>query len=352
MREVLLTGTVARQTAEEVFRVATDYLGPFLRRMPDGEVGGWGGGAVAAAISDPLLRPGEPTVMTTADTPFGAMQLSLFYPRDEADPSQVELAPSGVAKLKLDSYEHFRRLKAEGVIPTEMRFVFTIPGPATTGGVLGMRYDLLSAAAERVTNAEIDEIVAAIPAEELTVQIDLAVEVEMEELRRRPTAFDAPIFREMDVAWGDWTYQEVAASVARIANRVPPGVELGFHLCGMWHIDPRGGQDMHVHVDFANALSDTIKRRIDYVHIASVPDHEEADYRVLTELRLPSETKVFLGLIHGTDGLEGATRRVAAASAAGIDFGVGHFCGLGPLFGVTPDRLDDILELHRQVAEL
>lgn len=353
MREVLLTGSVPRETVEEVYRDVSARVGDLLRRMPDGEVGGWGGGGIAGAVDHPLLRPGEPTVMTTSDSPFGQMPpMAIFYPKDGVDPAKVELPPSGVAQLKLASYHDFTRLKDEGVISRDMRFQFTTPGPATTAGVIGLRHDLLLPAAERMLNAEIDEILAAIPASELTVQLDLAVELEMEELRRRPDAFSTPVFVEMDAAWGDWTYQDVAASVARIANRVPRDVELGFHLCGMWHIDPRGGQDMKVHVDFANALIERVDRPITYIHVASVPEHGEGDYRTLTGMNRGPETKLFIGLVHSRDGIEGTARRVRAAEAAGLDFGVAHFCGIAPLFGVQPNELDDVLDLHRQAAEV
>jgi hypothetical protein len=86
--------------------------------------------------------------------------------------------------------------------------------------------------------------------------------------------------------------------------------------------------------------------------MASIPQHDRSDYASLERLKLDAETKLFLGLIHGSDGLEGARRRVEAASAYRSDFGVAHFCGLFPVFGVDPGRLDEVLDLHRQVALL
>jgi hypothetical protein len=133
---------------------------------------------------------------------------------------------------------------------------------------------------------------------------------------------------------------------------VPPDVELGFHLCGLWHLDHRGGQDLNVHVDWANALTERISRPIGYIHMASVPEHGRSDYASLERLKLDEGTKLFLGLIHGSDGLDGARRRIQAASEFRSDFGVAHYCGLNPILGVDPARLDEILELHRQVASL
>jgi hypothetical protein len=36
-REVLLTGSVPREPPSEVFRLLQHHLGPYVRRMPDGE---------------------------------------------------------------------------------------------------------------------------------------------------------------------------------------------------------------------------------------------------------------------------------------------------------------------------
>jgi hypothetical protein len=55
------------------------------------------------------------------------------------------------------------------------------------------------------------------------------------------------------------------------------------------------------------------------------------------------------------DGLEGARRRIAAATSAIADFGVGAFCGLAQPSrqeAAHPHTVEEIFELHRKVAEL
>jgi hypothetical protein len=184
------------------------------------------------------------------------------------------------------------------------------------------------------------------------VQLDLAIDVEMEEFRRRPTAFHTPFFGLISQAWGNWSMEQIADCSARVTEVVPPHAELGFHLCGLWHVDDRGGQDMQVHVDWANLLTRRVKRPISYVHLASIPEHGDDDYQKLRGLELEPQTKLFAGLIHPSDGLEGARQRLTSAARYRDDFGVGHFCGLFPLFKVDPNRLDQVLALHAQVAEL
>jgi hypothetical protein len=217
--------------------------------------------------------------------------------------------------------------------------------------------------------AEIEQIVADIPASDLTIQLDVAMEAEHEEYLRRPDAFDAPIHQVFH-----WTHEQMADAVAAVANRVPAEVELGIHICSIWHHDPDGGQDNAVLVDTANALSRRITRPIAYIHLPIIPEHEVADFLPLKRLQLQPGTKLYLGLIHLTDGLEGARRRIAAAQTAVSDFGVGFFCGLGSAPGLspiatsaagptgqatppripraTPDTIGEVLDLHRQVAQL
>jgi hypothetical protein len=84
-----------------------------------------------------------------------------------------------------------------------------------------------------------------------------------------------------------------AATMAR--TQVPAGVELGFHICSIWHHYQAGGQDNTVLVDAVNALASRVTRPIAYVHIPTIPEHDEADFAPLAQLELGPETKLFLG---------------------------------------------------------
>jgi len=68
----------------------------------------------------------------------------------------------------------------------------------------------------------------------------------------------------------------------------------------------------------------------------------------LRNLKLKSGTELYLGLIHLTDGVEGAKRRAAAAKRVMSDFGVATECGFGRR---PPETIPDLLRLHRAVAE-
>jgi hypothetical protein len=61
------------------------------------------------------------------------------------------------------------------------------------------------------------------------------------------------------------------------------------------------------------------------------------------------QTKLCLGLVHLTDGLEGVKRRISAATAVTTNFAIATECGLGRR---PRDTMDRLLELHRIAAQM
>jgi hypothetical protein len=83
-------------------------------------------------------------------------------------------------------------------------------------------------------------------------------------------------------------------------------------------------------VEVANSVIDVVARPINWIHLP-VPRYrnDAAYFAPLRGLKRPPGTELYLGLVHFTDGLAGARRRIAVASDAVIDFGVATECGLG-----------------------
>jgi hypothetical protein len=352
-RSVLLVGSVPLKPASEVFRVANHYLAEVMTRYPDGEQVGWLPGVWQRMAQNPALEPTRkvPLVGVRESTEFFS-QLAVQYYRVKSAfaESGLRLGPYGIAENAIASYRQFKEMKENAAIPERARFQATLPGPLDCAFVVELPKGELFPLAGETTAAEIAAIVKAIPADDLTIQIDLAVEVEHEEYRRRPQDFDMPVYEGRD-----WTLDEQATLVANISNRIPSNVELGFHLCSIWHIDQSKGQDNNVHVDWCNALSRKIDRPIGYFHMPTIPEHETADFVPLQRLKLHHETELFLGVIHMDDGLEGASRRIAAATSAVTNFGVSAFCGLAQPSrqeAAHPHTVEEIFELHRKVARL
>jgi hypothetical protein len=76
--------------------------------------------------------------------------------------------------------------------------------------------------------------------------------------------------------------------------------------------------------------------------------HDDPYFSPLRDLRLKSGTELYLGLIHLTDGIEGAKRRAAAAKRVVSDFGVATECGFGRR---PPETIPELIRLHRAVAQ-
>jgi hypothetical protein len=352
-RPVLLVGSVPLKPASVVFRSAAEHLSGLMPRFPDGEQVGWLPGVWQRMTQNRDLEPSRKVALVGArDSTDFFRKLAIQYYK--VKPGRVKdgltLGPYGIAENAVESYQQFKRMKDAGKVPRDARFQATLPGPLDCAFVVELPKTELFPLAAAATADEIAAIVDAIPADDLTIQIDLAYEIELEEYQRRPQEFDMPVYEGVD-----WTLDEQAAVVANVANRVPADVELGFHLCSIWHIDQSKGQDNNVHVDWCNALSRKIGRSIGYIHMPTVPEHDVADFAPLKRLELHRETQLYLGVIHMDDGIEGAKRRIAAAATALSDFGVGAFCGLAQpsrLEAARPHTVEEIFELHRKVAEI
>ncbi|MFM9970873.1 MAG: hypothetical protein ACKVQK_20965 [Burkholderiales bacterium] len=360
-REVLLLGSVPLQPAARVFETVAKHLGTSAPRIPDGEQIGWLQAAFKSFAQHPMLEQSRQVPLDAG----GRIPLNIYRLKEGVSTEQLTLGPYGYASNAINSYRQFKTLRDEGKIPAGTRFQVTLPGPGTSAYVIELPAEKLLPIARAALAREIEEIAAAIPAADLAIQLDIAMEAEHEEYLRRPNAWDQPMHKVFH-----WTLEQMAESAAWLAERVPAGAELGLHICSIWHHDTGAGQDNQVLVDAANAITSRMTRPVSYIHIPIIPEHEEADYDILRSLHLGAGTKLYLGLINLADGLEGTKRRITMAKKAVPDFGIAMFCGLGRAPGAagpsgtlahavvpalrraTPDTLADVLKLHRDAASL
>ena len=77
-----------------------------------------------------------------------------------------------------------------------------------------------------------------------------------------------------------------------------------------------------------------------------VPNPDDAFLAPLRNLNI-GDARVFLGLVHPQDGMEGAQRRIDLAKKYLKDFGIGAVCGFGR---ENPRELGNILEVHKAAA--
>jgi hypothetical protein len=74
---------------------------------------------------------------------------------------------------------------------------------------------------------------------------------------------------------------------------------------------------------------------------------DDAYFAPLARLKLRPETEFFLGLVHDTDGIDGALKRVRAAQKVAPRFGIGTECGLAMR---SAENVTMLLRLQAEVA--
>ncbi len=136
-----------------------------------------------------------------------------------------------------------------------------------------------------------------------------------------------------------------------------PTLRLGYHLCygDYEHSHFKQPEDAANLVEVANAVSTAavstaaVKRPIHWVHMP-VPRGrtDDAYFALLQNLKRRPETELYLGLVHFTDGVEGARQRIEAAQRVGSDFGIATECGLGRR---PPETIPDLLRIHAEVTD-
>lgn len=183
---------------------------------------------------------------------------------------------------------------------------------------------------------ELDAILAAIPHDQLAIQWDTAVEFGVLE-----GCF--PTFMKDPMA-------EIADRLQRLGNRVPDDVELGYHLCygdaGHQHfVQPK---DMQLLVDVARNLVADLKRPLNWLHMPVPRDREDDEYFAPAgHLQLAETTEFYLGLVHFSDGVAGARKRIQAAAKHIAHFGVATECGFGRR---PPETVSGLLQIHEEIA--
>ncbi len=337
-RNVHLVGSVGLDTAEEVFEQAGKLLGPALKRVPDGEVGGrrlW------ISWQAPLLRA-SPFLEVDTSRPdanmFGPLKLAEGVRAEE-----VHFGELGYAREARASYQDFLDARQRGVLPENVRFQVSLPTPYAVIGVGRFVPDAVEQvlpAYEQAMLKEVERICARIPHRDLAIQWDVCIEMVQWDGRwqRKP-------FPGMDRYFGE--------TFARLAAAVPEDVELGFHLCygdldAKHFIDPADASKM---VELANLIVAYVSRPVAYIHMpVPIARDDDSFYAPLQDLKLPAGTELFLGLVHTEDGVEGTRRRITAAEKYRQDFGIASECGISR--GRNPNVAIDYLRVYAAAAEV
>jgi hypothetical protein len=342
-RNIYLVGSVPLASAAAVFETVGTAFGARIKRIPDGEVAersDW------VAHLETLFRDNPD--FERSDEVFGVHASAAKRHRYRLKPGKaaqdVRFGNLGYADSAHASYAAFARLRAAGKIAAGTRFQVDI---APAHSVLWLfLVEEQQVALDAIYNAavarEIDAIAAAIPRQDLAIQLDIASAVFARLERGEPTVYGRT---------KDEMYERFAAIVADLANRVPAGVELLFHFCygdanHRHAIEPTDMGDM---VEMANRIRGKVARPIALIHMPVPRERTDAAYFApLHRLALDPGTELALGLVHYTDGLAGTRRRMDAAREFIARYAVATECGFGRR---GPETIPELLRLHLAAAD-
>ena len=342
-RGALLTGSVNYDDAEKTMRTVADILGAHVGRVPDGEVGKrfhW-------IMFQPDVIGQAPGIERVGEEPipFGAgLDARPLRIADGVEAAEIDLPRLGYADAARESYALFTRLRAEGAIPTGMRFQVSLPTPVAVISSFFSGDDRI--AIEPVYAdallGELEQILEEIPHEDLAIQWDVASEMGILE---GASGYGAV----MQGWWTGGVLEGIVARLAALVDAVPEDVEVGMHLCygdaGEKHfVEPADTENL---VRVANAVLGAVGRPLSWLHLpVPISRNDEAYFAPLAELADVPE--LYLGLVHREDGADGARARIAAAQKVlDRDFGVATECGIGR---APEGTTESILRTHAAVA--
>ena len=336
---VHLVGSIGLDTVEDVFHIVGSLLGPYLRRIPDGEVGGrrlWISWQYPLLRASPFLRP-DPSGAVRPTNRFPLLTLA-----EGIGAAPVRFGELGYAREARASYLDFVAARQNGDIPDGVRFQVCLPTPFAVVSSVVMP-DALAAiepAYERAMIAEVAAICRHIPHQDLCLQWDLCNEMIIWDGQRTdgvPCADEPP--------------DALLARLERLCAGIPDDVQLGVHLCygdfGARHfVEPKDAGRL---VAFANALVKAIPHPLAYIHMpVPIERADDAFHRPLADLALPDTCELFLGVVHAADGVAGAKARIAAARRYVPRFGIATECGMAR--ARSEDTVRSLLKIHADIC--
>jgi ubiquinone/menaquinone biosynthesis C-methylase UbiE len=329
-----LVGSVPLASSEAVFRAIAAEIGDRVRRIPDGETGPrsdwivWQLPVFTTPRQLEVVPPGPDSWR-----PLPRVRLA-----DGARPESVTFGALGYADAALSSYRVFARLKRDGLVPVACRFQVCLPTPLApiSAFVVPEHQRVLEPVYEELLLHELRLILREIPHDQLAIQWD--------------TNFEFGMLEGVFPVWFDDVKGGILERLLRLSRHVAPDAQLGYHFCygDVQHRHFKEPADASKLVEVANALAASLELE-PVLRISRSPRErlDEAYYAPMRELRLRSETELYLGLVHHTDGVEGTRRRMEIARRFVSGFGVATECGWGRR---PPDTIDALLRIHAAVS--
>ena len=359
-KPLVMIGSVPSETAEETFRLLGPSIGHLLAGITHGEPGYRNMWVVfnAPHVYEPnpditITNKPKPnrdkTVFKDANIPdwLPTSWEEMWCCKVNDGVEEVRFETIHYADFAVECYATFRKLREEGVIPEGARYQVNFPFPEDFTRwctETNRDFEIMNRAIVDVVGREVTALVKAIPHEDLIVQWDVCWEVFAcdadDYLGRKPLHWKAE---------GD-PYERFGGYMEQLSPLVPETVPLGMHLCygDLEHSHMIEPKDLGVTTRMANLAVERAGRRFDYVQMPVPRNRNDDDYFApLKDLNI-GDTKLYIGLVHLTDGTEGTLNRLKTfRKHYSGNYGVATECGWGRR---KKETMPDLLKVHKEVA--
>lgn len=337
---VHFNGGVNLADAETVMREIAARVPRGVRRIPDGETGDrqqW--------IFFQLGKFWQTTGLEqapAADMTEGYEQMPKVQLAEGTNPDDIEWPNLGYADAYQESFETFRKLREEGIIPADVRFQVEYPTPlaSISAWLVEGDQDRLEPSYERALIADLDRLLAALPHDRVAVQWDVAVEFGILEIAMGGTAH--------------LTFDDVVARLARCVYHVPEDVPVGLHLCygDYQHHHFQEPPSLATQVRVANRVVADSSRPVNFFAF-TVPQYQNtpAYFEPIRDLAVPDETELYFALVpyHPDDQEPGTTAdqvRLVDEYLGDRAWGICTECGMAR---AEREDVPTLLDLHRKI---
>jgi hypothetical protein len=338
---VHFNGGVNLSDAETVMREISSRVPAGVRRIPDGETGDrqqW----IFFQLGKFWQTQGLEQA-ASVDLSEGYEQMPKVRLGEGLSPDDISWPNLGYADAYEESFRTFDKLRAEGVIPTGVRFQVEYPTPLASinAWIVDEDQDRLEPSYERALFADLDRLLAGIPHDQVAVQWDVAVE-----------------FGILERGFGGSTHQsaeDVVTRLVRCVETVPTDVPVGLHLCygDYQHRHFMEPVSLKTQVDLANAVSSQAARPVAW-YAFTVPQYqrEESYFEPLAGLEASPETELYFALVpyHPDQQEEGTTEAQVALVdrflPRGREWGICTECGMAR---AEREEIPTLLDLHREI---
>ncbi|MGH9304733.1 MAG: hypothetical protein ACRDZ5_10025 [Acidimicrobiales bacterium] len=340
---VHFNGSVNLPDPETVMREISTRIPAGVRRMTEGETGDrnyWIFFQQQKFAATAQFEPTPPPQGATGDYE----QIPHLRLAPGVSPSEVVWPDIGYANAYADSYETFRRLQDEGIIPSGVRFQLEYPTPLAAMSMIdpGDQRSLLDSY-ETALFTDLGQAVNTLAHGEIAVQWDVAVEIGLLAGGFGPAQ----------------PYDAVVPGLTRCIDQAPDDVPTGMHLCygDYQHHHFAEPESLDLQVGLVNALSASARRPVSWFSFTVPQDRADDSYFApLRDLQTGPETELAFALVpyHPEQQAAGTTTKqanlidthLAHSSGGARDWAICTECGMGRVERGDVPRL---LDLHREI---